>query len=401
MNEQIRSVNTKAKPRQNSGSSINVILGDVDYILLVTILTLVFFGIMMVFSSSMYTAGNSASFGYDTYYFLKRHLVYAVIGLIAMFIMSNFNYNYLKISIPRLMYFTSIILLILIYTTPLGTEYNGAIRWLTIPGTGFQFQPSDIAKATVIIWVPASIAKNFNVLADNREFAKFAGKLLILIALVGKENMSTAIIMLVIGFGVIFVASPYTLRFVILGVTGIFSLLFYLAYSAFISKSGEFRGARFKAWLDPFSDVNDTGFQTVQGLYAISSGGLFGLGFGKSRQKLDFIPEAYNDIIFAIVCEELGLFGAMMVIFLFILLIFRGIKISLNAPNVFGSLVSAAIVIFIATQAIINISVVTNTIPNTGIALPFISYGGTALIVTLGLMGILLNISRYTTVNRQ
>ncbi len=396
MSEQKRR-NVHTKEKSSHHQSIKVILGDVDYILLITILTLVFFGIIMVFSASMYTAGSSAKFNYDTYYFLKRHLVYAILGAIAMFIMMNFNYNYLKYRIPNIMYITSVVLLILIYTTPLGLEYNGAVRWFQIPGTPISFQPSDIAKATIMIWVPANISKDFKLLTNDKEFIKFSLKILFLIALVGKENMSTAIIMTAIAFGVIFVSSPYTMRFIAAGVAGVGAILSYLIVSA-VTGDG-FRGARFKAWLDPFADVSDKGYQTVQGLYAISSGGLFGLGFGKSRQKLNFIPEAHNDIIFAIICEELGLFGAMMVIFLFIILIYRGIKIALNAPNMFGSLLAIAIVIFISTQVIINISVVTNTIPNTGIALPFISYGGTALVITMGLMGILLNISRYTTVN--
>ncbi len=399
MNEKKRR-NINAKEKIKKSSSINVILGDVDYILLVTILTLVFFGIMMVFSASMYTAGNSSKFGYDTYYFLKRHFVYAIMGIIAMLFTSNLNYNYLKYGIPKLMYITSVVLLLLIYLTPLGLTLKGATRWLAIPGTSISFQPSDIAKATIMIWVPASISKNINLLLDDKEFIKFSLKIFFLIALVGKENLSTAIIMTVIAFGVIFISSPYTLRFILAGIVGVAGIVSYLVYSAFFSVGG-FRGGRFLAWLDPFADASAKGFQTIQGLYAISSGGLFGLGFGKSRQKLNFIPEAHNDIIFAIVCEELGLFGAIMVIFLFALLIFRGIKIALDAPNIFGSLTAAAIVIFVAIQTIINISVVTNTIPNTGIALPFISYGGTALIITLGLMGILLNISRYTTVNRR
>ncbi len=392
---------SNTKDSKRNSSSIKVILGDVDYILLVTILTLVFFGVMMVFSASMYTAGNSAKFGYDTYYFLKRHFVYAILGIIVMTIASNFNYNYLKYRIPKLMYIVSVILLLLIYFTPLGVSNKGATRWIAIPGLP-QFQPSDIAKATIMIWVPATISKNISVVLDDKEFFKFSGKILFLVGLVGKENLSTAIIMTVIAFGIIFISSPYTKRFVLAGLTGVGAIVGYLVYSAFFAgDSGDFRGGRFKAWLDPFSDATGKGFQTVQGLYAISSGGLFGLGFGKSRQKLDFIPEAHNDIIFAIICEELGLFGAIIVIFLFALLIFRGIKIALNAPNIFGSLTATGIVIFIATQTIINISVVTNVIPNTGIALPFISFGGTALIITLGLMGVLLNISRYTTVNRQ
>jgi len=199
--------------------------------------------------------------------------------------------------------------------------------------------------------------------------------------------------MAVIGFGIIFIASPHTLRFIIAGIGGVSSVVAYLVYAA--ANTGSFRGGRLMAWLDPFADPTGKGYQTVQSLYAIASGGWFGLGLGQSRQKT-FIPEAHNDIIFSIVCEELGLAGAAIVILLFSILIWRGFKVAMNAPDTFGSLTAAGIVVTIAAQVIINIAVVTNTIPNTGVSLPFISSGGTALVVMMGMVGILLNISRYS-----
>ena len=163
-----------------------------------------------------------------------------------------------------------------------------------------------------------------------------------------------------------------------------------------MSRAKDFRGGRFSAWLDPFSDPSATGYQIVQSLYAVASGGIFGLGLGQSRQKLGFLPEAHNDIIFSIICEELGFFGAMIVLILFAILIWRGIKIAVNATDLFGTLVASGIVIMIASQVIINVAVVTNSIPNTGVPLPFISYGGTSVAIMMMLIGILLNISRYS-----
>ena len=210
------------------------------------------------------------------------------------------------------------------------------------------------------------------------------------VILIALANLSTAIIVSLIGFGIIFIASPYTAVFFISGLIGASGLVFYM------SRAKDFRGGRFSAWLDPFSDPSATGYQIVQSLYAVASGVIFGLGLGQSRQKLGFLPEAHNDIIFSIICEELGFFGAMIVLILFAILIWRGIKIAVNATDLFGTLVASGIVIMIASQVIINVAVVTNSIPNTGVPLPFISYGGTSVAIMMMLIGILLNISRYS-----
>lgn len=373
---------------------IEVNKGDMDHIIFFVIIMLTLFGIAMVYSASYYTAQNKYG---SAVFFAKKQAFFALIGFIAMVITSNFDYYLLKKKIPYMMYIISVITLMLAAFTGLGEEVNGAKRWLTIPLIGLTFQPSDITKATLILWIPSKIALSPKILINNRDFLIFVGKILFLIGLVAAgKNLSTTIILLIISFGIIFLASPYTLRFVAFGVSGVAGIILYLLKQA-TAKEG-FRGARFSAWLDPFSYSLDKGFQTVQGLYAIASGGIFGLGFGKSRQKLNYIPEAHNDIIFAVVAEELGLRGSIFVIILFGILIWRGIKIAFEAPDIFASLVSAGIVIFLSVQTIINISVVTNTIPNTGIALPFISYGGTSIIITMGLMGILLNISKYSRI---
>ncbi len=209
--------------------------------------------------------------------------------------------------------------------------------------------------------------------------------------------MSAAIITVIIGFGMIFIASKHILRFVLGGAVGAGGLTAYLWYISQnpVDAEGGFRGERFLAWLDPFKYYEGKGFQIVQSLYAIASGGLFGLGIGQSRQTT-FLPEAHNDMVFAIICEELGLVGAAVILLLFGIFIWRGIRVAVNAPDIFGSLTAAGIVLTIATQVIINVGVVTNTIPNTGITMPFVSYGGTSLLVCMTLSGILLNISRHT-----
>ncbi len=375
-------------------NTIEVNRGNSDHIIFLAIILLTIFGVLMVYSASYYTAQtrfNSAS------YFAKKQLLFALIGFLTMIIMSSFDFELLKYKVPTILYSLSVITLLLAAFSPLGVEVNGARRWLEIPGIGFRFQPSDIAKATLILYIPSKISRTPKILIDNRMFMIFCGKIIFLIGLVAVgKNLSTTIILLIISFGIIFVASPFTWRFIGAGVGGVSVLLLYLVAQA---KSGDgFRGGRFSAWRDPFSDSLNKGFQTIQGLYAIASGGIFGLGFGKSRQKLDFIPEAHNDIIFAVICEELGLVGATIIITLFGVIIWRGLKIAFDAPDLFSSLVAVGIIIFLAVQTIINISVVTNTIPNTGIALPFISYGGTSIIITMGLMGVLLNISRYTRI---
>jgi cell division protein FtsW len=209
-----------------------------------------------------------------------------------------------------------------------------------------------------------------------------------------RGSLSSAIILVLIGAAILFIASRHIMRFIITGTIGVGALVIYLYQ---MSLSGNWRGARFKVWLDPWIDELDKGFQPIQSLYAIASGGFLGLGIGQSRQK-SILPEQYNDYIFSIICEELGIFGAGVILIFFVVFIWRGIRIAKNAGDTYGSVAAAGIVFIFACQVIINVAVVTNSIPSTGITLPFISYGGTSLLVSMAMVGVLLNISKNSAV---
>jgi cell division protein FtsW len=341
----------------------------------------------MIFSASSYVAGTRSEYNYDTFLFLKKQSFAVLLGTLLMYFMSNFNYRQLK-KFSFLFYIiaNSLLVFVLLF----GVVKKGAKRWINLPLFG-SFQPSELAKVAIILFISFLISKNKDILKNFLGHIICAIFVFITVILIALGNLSTAIIVTLIGSGIIFIASPFTTIFIIIGFTGICSLVSYIAFFA-----KNFRGARFAAWLNPFSDPTGTGYQIIQSLYAVASGGIFGLGLGRSRQKLGFIPEAHNDIIFSIICEELGFFGALIVLLLFSILIWRGIHVALNSTDLFGTLVASGITIMIASQAIINISVVTNSIPNTGVPLPFISYGGTSVAIVMMLVGILLNISRYS-----
>lgn len=379
----------KPKKPIETKKEVLVDVGEMDHLLLFVVVALVLIGIIMVFSASSYQ--SAVEYG-NPYTFFIKQAIFATMGMIGLILASNFHYNNLRGKISVALYIATVFLLILVLFV--GTEVNGAKRWIQIPGIGIGFQPSEIAKISIILMTSSIIANRPKILETLAGTAYVSFFIMLLAILIGIENMSTALIVIIIGFAIVFVVSPYTKRLIALGFAGVAAVAGYLAYEYLLG--GGFRGGRVEAWLDPFSDMIDDGFQTVQSLYAVASGGFFGLGLGNSRQKLSYIPESHNDIIFAIICEELGFFGAAIIIGLYCVLIYRGIQIAIKAPNLFGTLVAFGIVTFVAVQAIINIAVVTNTMPNTGIALPFISYGGTSLIFTIFCMGILLNISRYT-----
>ncbi len=351
-----------------------------DYTILFVVITLVFFGIIMIFSSSYYYALTNADFNNDMYYFLKKQILWAVLGFIGMAITMRLPIVMYK-RFSFLAYAVSNILLMLLPF--IGTEANGQKRWI------FGFQPSEVAKISIILFMAHYISTHKNCLKDLKGFittGMIAGIPIILIAI---SNLSTAIVVTVIAAAILFVASPQIWYFIVGGIIAGIGCVVAVALPQFA-----YRFSRIKAWLDPFSDMLGNGYQIVQGLYAVASGGLFGLGLGQSRQKT-FIPEPYTDIIFAIICEELGLVGAIVVISLFAILIWRGIKIALNSPDMFNCLTAVGITTMIGFQSLVNIAVATNTIPNTGQPLPFISYGGTSLLFTMASAGILLNISRY------
>lgn len=357
--------------------------GKIDPIILLSLIILVTFGVIMVFSASYYVGKTKYD---DILFFFKKQGGFALLGFLVLPIITKIDWRLYK-NFSKLVYIVSIIFLILVVFV--GEEVKGAKRWLEIGP--LSFQPSEVAKVGLILYLSKYISDNENILNTWKGFFKCCIVIAIPTGLVLIENTSTAIIMGVIGMSILFVASPtikYFIPMVVGGVLGLAGIILF----------GEgFRMARIQAWLDPFAEgvSTDVGFQTVQSLYAIASGGFFGLGIGQSRQKLGFIPEAQNDIIFSVICEELGLAGAIIFILLFAMIIWRGYITAIRSPKSYMTYVCVGITTMIATQVIINIAVVTNTMPNTGIPLPFVSYGGTSLLIMMACTGIILNFSRY------
>ena len=354
---------------------------DIPFLLLTILLLIV--GLVMLYSAS------SAQSMYDTGYtistkYLQKQAVCALIGLVCMWVFSRIPAAFwLKFAWP--LYGISIALLLLVLVA--GESVNGAKRWINI--AGLQFQPSEIAKFTMIVLF-ARLTKSFG--TDARKFRYgvmgFGAALLgILIPLALEKHLSAIMLMGLVAVVIMFVAGTHP-KWLLMGAGC--AVVFVIVYVSFMGYAGD----RITAWLHPESDPSDKGYQILQSLYAIGSGGLFGLGFGKSRQKYLYLPFQYNDYIFAIVCEELGLIGAVLIMILFGALILRGFWIALRAQDRFSTVLATGLVALIAVQTVLNLCVVTNLLPSTGIALPFFSYGGTALAVNLGEMGIVLSISR-------
>ena len=353
-----------------------------DYNLLFLVVFLICFGLVMLYSSSSYICANSAKYGYDAAYYLKLQLRNYIIGVFGMVFFIAVPYTSWK-KFGWLAYFASFALCVLVIF--IGSESHGQARWIYIGPIGFQ--PSEVAKVGVIVFLAMLLEKIPKQLKSWKTLVKVFGMLIPIVGAVAYNNLSTAIIILGIAVCMIFVASPKYIHFIAVGVAAIvFGVVF-------ICTAG-YRGDRVKAWLHPETADPDQVYQTMQGLYAIGSGGLFGKGLGESLQKMGNVPESQNDMIFTIICEELGLFGAVCVIMLFMLIIWRMMVISNNAPDLFGSLLVVGIMSHIAIQVILNIAVVTNSIPNTGVILPFISYGGTSILILMCEIGLVLGVSR-------
>lgn len=363
-----------------------------DYTLLFIVLFLLGFGLIMVYSTSSYEASMSASLNYDEAYYLKHQAGATVLGLVAMMVVSRIPYHFWEpFAIPG--YLASAVLIALVMT-PLGITANGATRWLNL---GVSVQPAEIAKLCMILFLASFICKIGKGIRSLKGFLVVLAIPLPICGMVWKitDNLSSAIIIFGIAFLMLFVASPEYKRFLILGAVGIAgAALLVFAIVQMDSSNLDFRGNRILAWLNPEDYATGTGFQTLQSLYAIGSGGIFGKGLGQSMQKLGFLPEAQNDMIFSIICEELGLFGGIAVILLFVILCWRFMVIANNAPDLFGALLVVGVMGHIAIQVILNIAVVTNTIPNTGISLPFISYGGSSVMFLLIEIGMVLSVAR-------
>ncbi len=364
-----------------------------DYSLVFIVLFLLGFGLIMVYSASSYEASVSEKLGYDAAYYFKKQATAAVLGLIAMLVVSRIPYHFWE-RFAVLGYLVSVVLILLVLT-PLGYEANGARRWLRL---GISIQPAEIAKLAMILFLASFICRLGKGIRSNKGFLTVLCVPLPICALVWfiTENMSSAIIIFGIAFLMLFVASPDYKRFIGIAAIGVVAIILFIF--AFKQLEGSellgVRGARVLAWMDPEAYASGKGFQTLQALYAIGSGGVFGKGLGQSMQKLGFLPETQNDMIFSIVCEELGLFGGIAIILMFLLLIWRFMIIANNASDLFGALLVVGVLGHIAIQAILNIAVVTNTIPNTGISLPFISYGGSSIMFLLVEIGLVLSVAR-------
>ena len=363
-----------------------------DYTLLFIVLFLLGFGLIMVYSTSSYEASISANLKYDEAYYLKHQAFAAVMGFFAMIVVANIPYHCWE-RFATLGYFVSAILIVLVLT-PLGIESNGARRWLNL---GLSVQPAEIAKLCMILFLASFICKMGKGIRTGRGFWMVLMIPVPICVMVWKitNNMSSAIIIFGIALLMLFVASPDYKRFVLMGAAGVAAVaaLVFAIIQMEHSDLG-FRGGRILAWLNPEDYASGTGFQTLQALYAIGSGGIFGKGLGQSMQKLGFLPEAQNDMIFSIICEELGLFGGIAVILLFVLLIWRFMVIANNSSDLFGALLVVGVMGHIAIQVILNIAVVTNTIPNTGISLPFISYGGSSVMFLMVEIGLVLSVAK-------
>ena len=348
-----------------------------DITLLTALLFLVAFGLIILYSTSAY---NGEVKFHDAFYYLKKQAFATGLGIIGMFIVARMDYHIWR-QLALLGYFTAILLAVAVLFV--GEEYNGSKRWLSLGP--FSFQPSEFAKVAVILLLAHIVSKNVKEMGKLTSLAKVMLLILPIVGLVGASNLSTAIIILGIGVIVVFVASPKYGPFVFMGALGGGFMTIFLALESY-------RLERLEIWRNP--EKFEKGYQTLQGLYAIGSGGLFGRGLGESVQKLGFVPEAQNDMIFSIICEELGLFGAGFVMILFLTLIWRFFVIATHAEDLFGALIASGAMAHMMIQVILNIAVVTNTIPNTGITLPFVSYGGTSVVFLLLEMGLVLSVSK-------
>lgn len=393
------------KPRRDLTVEEQLARGPMDLPFLMLTMLLMGVGLIMMFSASYATAYYDPEVSSPLFY-IKRQTLFAAAGVLIMYCVSKINYQTFRwLAVPLLI--ASIFLLVLVLT-PLGVEINGAQRWLKMAiVAGPTYQPSEIAKVAVILFFASRLSKRDT--EKERKFSKrtFTGRMLnrlekigflelvpyglvlgVVLLLVVKEPHMSGTILILAGAASVLFASGIGMGWFVGGGSAVAALLI------LIIKFTPYMTGRINLWRDPWADPMGKGFQTIQSLLAIGSGGLLGLGLGKSRQKFLYIPEPENDFIFPIVVEELGFIGGAIVIILFALLILRGYWLALHARDKFGALTTVGITTLLAVQVFLNIGVVTNLIPNTGISLPFFSFGGTALIIQLAEIGVILSISR-------
>ncbi len=376
------------KSKKNSGiaqfvSNFLSAGGKMDYIFLLIVGLLAIYGLMMLLS-----AGSARAYAMydDVFYFVKRQAFWVILGTGAMLVIANFDYHRLGKKLAGALYAGGVFLLLLVIT-PLGTTVNGATRWL------FGFQPSEVAKIAMIVLLSYNVSTS----SGQKDIKSFKNGFLPYLILLGiyvfllmlEPHFSCVMLISITSMIILFVGGVPLKHFgyiIIPAVVGIVALIAIEPY----------RLQRVVSFLDPFADAQGSGWQIVQSLYAIGSGGIFGVGLGQSKQKFQALPEPQNDFIFSVVCEELGLIGAIILILLFIALLVRGIQIAMKAPDLFGTLLVIGIVGIVTLQALINIAVVTSSVPVTGMPLPFFSYGGTALCITMAEMGVVLNVSKQS-----
>ncbi len=354
-----------------------------DYIFLTLVILLLTYGIIMLYSAG--SARAYSTFG-DSFWYLKRQLVYMALGAGVMVFLSRFDYHRLGGKVA-LAFYGGVLVLLFLVIAGLGTTINGATRWL------FGFQPSEFAKIAIIIlfsYTLSSAEGQKSIKSFKYSFIPHMAMLgIYILLLLMQPHFSCAILMGLTACVLMFVAgTPKRFFFLLVAIA--------IPAGAALIIAEPYRLARIVSFMDPFADMQGSGWQVVQSLYAIGSGGIFGVGLGNSRQKFQSLPEPYNDFIFSVLCEELGLIGATLLMLLFIFLLVRGIQIALKAPDLFGTLLCIGFVGIVLIQVALNIAVVTATAPNTGIPLPFFSYGGTALVITMAEMGIVLNVSRQS-----
>ncbi len=363
--------------RYRAGESV-----DIPFLMLTLLLLCV--GLLMLYSASYAQSEYDTGYTISTRY-LQKQAVCAGLGLVAMWVLSRIPASFwMRFAWP--LYGVSIVLLLSVLV--FGESVNGAKRWINI--AGLQFQPSEVAKFTMIVLF-ARLTRLYGTNAKQFRYGVlgFGAALMgILVPLALEKHLSAIMLMGMVAVVMMFVAGTSP-KWLLAGAGA--AAVFVVVYVSFMGYAGD----RITAWLHPENDPGDTGYQILQSLYAIGSGGLFGLGLGKSRQKYLYLPFQYNDYIFAIICEELGLVGAVLIIALFAALILRGYWVALRARDRFSTVLAAGLITLIAVQTVLNLGVVTNLLPSTGVALPFFSYGGTALAVNLGEMGIVLSISRH------
>ncbi len=363
-----------------------------DFILFITVILLLAFGVVMVLSAS---APYADSIMGSSYYYVIRQAIFAGVGIVAMLIISKIDYKIYK-KFYKIAYVLAILALISVAIPGIGSEAKGAKRWIELPIIG-RFQPSEIAKILLILFYAGYLTDHKNEL--NTFLKGFVMPLVwlippVLILFFIQDHLSAIIVIGAIVCVMMIMAGTKMRYFLTIGMGGLACVVIAILILAQATGKGGFRMDRLTAFMNPWADPTKSGWQIIQSLYAIGSGGLFGVGLGESKQKYLYLSEPHNDFIFAIIAEELGFVGCLVVICLFGVFIWRGLLTSMKAENTFGSLLAVGITSLIGIQAIINMAVVTASMPVTGMSLPFISYGGTALLIVIGCVGILLNISR-------